>query len=337
MPLLSKKIGIDLGTSTVLIHVRGEGIVVNEPSLVAVSADGTRIMAVGSKALDMVGRTPDAIQVVRPMRDGVIADFVVTEGMLHYFIGRILGRNRLFKPEVMMCVPSGVTSVERRAVTEAAISAGARQAWLIDEPLAAAIGAQLPITEPRGTAVCDIGGGTTEIAVISLSGLVVADSVRVGGNRLDEAIIEMLKRRHNLLVGERTAEEVKIAAGSALPLREPLSAEVRGRDLLTGLPKNLTVTSTEVTEAIREPLSAIVNGIRDVLEQTPPELAADIYERGIVLTGGGALLRGMDRFVSMHTGIPAVVADEPQLCVARGTGAALDQLDVLKRNQLYLR
>jgi rod shape-determining protein MreB len=237
----------------------------------------------------------------------------------------------------MICVPSGVTSVERRAVTEAAISAGARQAWLIDEPLAAAIGAGLPISEPRGNAICDIGGGTTEIAVISLSGMVVAHSVRSGGNRLDEAVMAYLKRRHNLLIGERTAEEIKIAVGAAVAPREPLSTEVKGRDLVSGLPKNVVVTSSEITDALQEPLAIIVSAVRDVLEQTPPELAADIYERGIVLTGGGAQLRGMDRYVSMHTGIPAIVADDPQTCVVRGTGTALEQFEVLKRNQLYLR
>lgn len=335
--MLAKKIGIDLGTSTVLIYVRGEGIVVNEPSLVAVNRDGSRILAVGRQAFEMVGRTPEAITVVRPMRDGVIADFVVTEGMLHYFIGQVQGRNRLFKPEIMICVPSGVTSVERRAVTEAAISAGARQAWLIDEPLAAAIGAQLPISEPRGHAICDIGGGTTEIAVISLSGMVVAHSVRVGGNRIDDAIAAHLKHRHNLLIGERTAEEVKVTIGSAVVPRQPSTMEVRGRDLVSGLPKNLDVTSGEITDAIQEPLTSIVAAVRGVLEQTPPELAADIYERGLVLTGGGALLRGLDRYLSMHTGIPALVADDPQTCVVRGTGTALDQFEVLKRNQLYLR
>ncbi len=335
--MLAKKIGIDLGTSTVLIYVRGEGIVVNEPSLVAVNRDGTRILAVGRQAFEMVGRTHEAIQVVRPMKDGVIADFVVTEGMLHYFIAKVQGRQRLFKPEVMICVPSGVTSVERRAVTEAAISAGARQAWLIDEPLAAAIGAGLPINEPRGNAVCDIGGGTTEIAVISLSGMVVAHSVRVGGNRVDEAIAAFLKRRHSLLIGERTAEEIKIEVGSAVQMKEPLRIEVKGRDLVSGLPKNVGVNSNEITETIQEPLTAIVAGIRNVLEQTPPELAADIFERGIVLSGGAAQLRGLDRFVSMHTGIPAIVADEPQTCVVRGTGLALEHFEVLKRNQLYLR
>jgi len=335
--LLGKKIGIDLGTSTVLIYVKGEGIVINEPSLVAVNRDGTRILAVGRQAFEMVGRVPDTIQVVRPMRDGVIADFVVTEGMLHHFIGKVQGRQRIFKPEIMICVPSGVTSVERRAVTEAAISAGARQAWLIDEPLAAAIGAGLPISEPRGNAICDIGGGTTEIAVISLSGMVVAHSIRVGGNRIDDAIALHLKRRHNLLIGERTAEEVKIAVGSAVQMKEPLRTEVRGRDLVSGLPRNLEVTSNDVVEAIQEPLRLIVGAVRNVLEETPPELAADIFDRGIVLSGGGAQLRGIDRFISMHTGIPAMVVDDPQTSVVRGTGLALENFEVLRRNQSYLR
>jgi rod shape-determining protein MreB and related proteins len=335
--VLSKKIGIDLGTSTVLIYVKGEGIVVNEPSLVAVNRDGTRILAVGRQALEMVGRAPDSIQVVRPMRDGVIADFVVTEGMLHHFIGKVQGRQRIFKPEIMVCVPSGVTSVERRAVTEAAISAGARQAWLIDEPLAAAIGAGLPIAEPRGNAICDIGGGTTEIAVISLSGMVVAHSIRVGGNRIDDAITTYLKRKHNLLIGERTAEEIKIAVGSAVMMKDPLVTEVRGRDIVSGLPRSMEISSNEVTEAIQEPLRLIVGAVRGVLEETPPELAADIFDRGIVLSGGGAQLRGLDRYLAMHTGIPAVVADDPQTSVVRGTGLALEHFEVLKRNQSYLR
>ena len=337
MSILSRKIGIDLGTSTVLIYVKGEGIVVNEPSLVAVNREGTRILAVGKNAFEMVGRVPESIRIVRPMREGVIADFVVTEGMLHHLIGKVQGRQRLFKPEIMVCVPSGVTSVERRAVTEAAISAGARQAWLIDEPLAAAIGAGLPIAEPRGHAVCDVGGGTTEIAVISLSGMVVAHSIRVGGNRIDEAIATYLKRKYNLLIGERTAEEAKIAAGAAVLMKQPLVTEVRGRDLVTGLPRNLEVSSNDIVEAIQEPLGLIVGAVRDVLEETPPELAADIFDRGIVLSGGGAQLRGLDRFVSMHTGIPAVVADEPQTTAVRGTGLALENFEVLKRNQSYLR
>ncbi len=334
--MLSKKIGIDLGTSTVLIYVKGEGIVVNEPSLVAVNRDGTRILAVGKEAFEMVGRAPDSIQVV-PMRERVIADFVVTEGMLHHLIDKVQGRQRLFKPEIMICVPSGVTSVERRVVTEAAISAGARQAWLIDEPLAAAIGAGLPISEPRGNAICDVGGGTTEIAVISLSGMVVAHSIRVGGNRLDAAITTYMKRKHSLLIGERTAEEMKIAIGSAVQMKEPLVTEVRGRDLVSGLPRNIEISSNEITEAIQEPLRLIVAAVRDVLEETPPELAADIFDRGLVLSGGGALLRGLDRYLAMHTGISAVVAEDPQTSVVRGTGLALENFEVLKRNQSFLR
>ena len=337
MSILSRKIGIDLGTSTVLIYVKGEGIVVNEPSLAAVNRDRTRILAVGNQAFAMVGRAPESIQVVRPMRDGAIADFVVTEGMLQHLIGKVQGRQRLFKPEIMICVPSGVTSVERRAVTEAAISAGARQAWLIDAPLAAAIGAGLPIAEPRGNAICDIGGGTTEIAVISLSGMVVAHSIPVGGNRIDDAIATYMKRKHNLLIGERTAEDAKIAAGSAVSMTQPLLAEVRGRDLVTGLPRNVEVTSNDIVEAIQEPLRLIVGAVRDALEETPPELAADIFDRGMVLSGGGAQLRGIDRYISMHTGIPAVVADEPQTTVVRGTGLALENFGVMKRNQSYFR
>jgi rod shape-determining protein MreB len=335
--LLSKKIGIDFGTSTVLIYVKGEGIVINEPSLVAVHRDSARILAVGSDAFEMVGRAPDTIQIVRPMSEGVIADFVVTEGMLHHFIGRVGGRHWIFKPEIMICVPSGVTSVERRAITEAAISAGARQAWLIDEPLAAAIGAGLPISKPRGNAICDVGAGTTEIAVISLSGMVVAHSIRVGGNRIDDAITTFLKRRHSLLIGERTAEELKIAVGSAVPLKEPLVSEVRGCDVVSGQPKQVEVTSTDIAEAIQEPLRLIVGAVRDVLEETPRELTADIFERGIVLSGGGALLRGLDRYIAMHTGLPAVVADDPQTSVVRGTGLALENFEVLKRHQSYLR
>ena len=335
--MLSKKIGMDLGTSTVLIYVKGEGIVINEPSLVAVNRDSTRSLAVGKGAFEMVGRVPDSIQVVRPMPEGVIAEFVVTESVLHHIIGRVQGRQRLFKPEIMICVPSGVTSVERRAVTEGAISAGARQAWLIDEPLAAAIGAGLPISEPRANAICDVGGGTTEIAVISLSGIVVAHSIRVGGNCFDDAIKTYMSREHNLLIGVRTAEEVKIAVGSAVWMTEPLVTEARGRDLVSGLPKKIEVSSHEITEAIQEPLRLIAAAVRDVLEETPPELAADIFDRGLVLTGGGALLRGLDRYLAMHTGIPAVIADDPQTSVVRGTGLALENFEVFKRNQSFLR
>lgn len=335
--MLSKKIGIDLGTSTVLIYVRGEGIVVNEPSLAAVDGDRRRVLAVGKQALEMATRAPDSIEVVRPVREGVIVDVELTEAMLRHLIGKVQGRQRIFKPEVMIGVPSGVTSMERRAVAEAAISAGARQAWLIDEPLAAAIGAGLPIAGRRGTAICDVGGGSTEIAVIALSGMVVGRSLPVGGSRFDQAITEYLRRKHNLLVDERTAEEVKIGVGSAVSMERPMSMDVLGRDLASGLPRKLEVDSNEVADAIQEPLRLIVAAVRDVLIETPSELAAGIVERGIVLTGGGAQLRGLDRHLAMHAGIPAVVADQPQTSVVRGTGTALENFEVLKRNQSYLR
>jgi len=335
--MLSKKIGIDLGTSTVLVYVKGEGIVLNEPSVIATNEDSTKILAVGKAAWDMIGRTPGSIKAIKPMRDGVIADYVVTEGMLHHFIARVCGRQRIFRPDIMICVPSGVTGVERRAVLEATMQAGAKTAYLIEEPLAAAIGANLPISTPSGNAVCDIGGGTTEVAIISLGGMVVSNSIRIGGNKIDEAIAAHVKKRHNLMIGDRTAEDAKIQIGSATPLREELSLPVRGRDMVAGLPKNITLTSSEVTEAIVDQLTAIVSSIKSVLEQAPPELAADIYDKGIVLTGGGAQLRNIDKFVSIQTGIPAIVAENPQTCVAMGTGLALENLDVLKRNLLYIK
>ncbi|MEA2682786.1 MAG: rod shape-determining protein MreB [Chloroflexota bacterium] len=335
--MLSKKIGIDLGTSTVLVYVKGEGIVLNEPSVVATNEKGDRILAVGKEAAEMLGRTPGNIVAIRPMREGVIADFVVTEGMLHHFITKVCGRQRIFKPDIMICVPSGVTGVERRAVVEAAVQAGAKTAYLIDEPLAAAIGANLPISTPSGNMICDIGGGTSEIAVISLGGMVVANSIRVGGNKFDDAIANHVKKRHNLMIGDRTAEEIKIQIGSAIPLQEELSMSVRGRDMVAGLPKNQVITSQEITEAIQDQLAAIVQGIRVVLEQTPPELSADIYDKGIVLSGGGSMLRNIDRYVSQQTGVPAIVAEDPQTCVATGTGLALENLDVLKRNLLYIK
>ncbi|MHB8509085.1 MAG: rod shape-determining protein MreB [Candidatus Dormibacteria bacterium] len=335
--MLSKKIGIDLGTSTVLVYVKGEGIVLNEPSVVATNEKGDRILAVGREAAEMLGRTPGSIHAIRPMREGVIADYVVTEGMLHHFIARVCGRQRIFKPDIMICVPSGVTGVERRAVLEATMQAGAKTAYLIEEPLAAAIGANLPISTPTGNMICDIGGGTSEIAVISLGGMVVANSIRVGGNKFDDAIVGHIKKRHNLMVGDRTAEDIKMQIGSAMPLQEELTMSVRGRDMVAGLPKNIVITSQEITEAIQDQLASIVQAIRVVLEQTPPELSADIYDKGIVLSGGGALLRNIDRYVSYHTGVPAIIAENPQTCVATGTGLALENLDVLKRNLLYIK
>jgi len=332
--MFGKRIGVDLGTANVLVYVRGRGIVIKEPSVVAVAQRDNSIVAVGGEALEMLGRTPAAISVIRPMRDGVIADYLTTEAMLRYFIGKIVGRLNFIKPEVMVCMPAGVTSVEQRAVRDAAEAAGARRpANLVPEPLAAAIGARIPVGSPRGHMVVDIGGGRTEAAVISMYGIVVSESVRVAGDRLDEAISNYIKRRHNLLIGDRSAEEVKIAVGSALPLEEDLTTDVRGRDQISGLPKNITVTSQEITQALLDPLAAIVGAIRSVLERTPPELCSDVVDRGIVLTGGGALLRNMDRLIVQEIGIPCSAAENPMECVAVGAGIALEHLDLIRRSQ----
>ena len=330
--MLTKQIGIDLGTANILVYVKGKGIVLQEPSVVAISNTDNTIVAVGNEARAMLGRTPGSISVVRPMRDGVIADYVITEAMLRYFIQRVCGRFGVFKPDVMICVPAGVTSVEQRAVHDATLQAGARNAYLIEEPLAAAIGAKIPIHQPSGNMVVGIGGGTTEAAVISLNGIVVSNSVRVAGNKLDDAIAAYIKRKYNLMVGERMAEEIKIQIGSALPLEEELSMEVRGRDQVGGLPKTIVVRSTEVRESISEQLQAIVTAARSVLEQTPPELASDVIDKGIVLTGGGAQMRGMDRLLTLETGVPCYVAENPMACVAIGAGLALERIDVLRRN-----
>jgi rod shape-determining protein MreB len=332
--MFGKRIGVDLGTANVLVYVRGRGIVIKEPSVVAVAQRDNSIVAVGGEALDMLGRTPAAISVIRPMRDGVIADYLTTEAMLRYFIGKVVGRLNFIKPEVMVCMPAGVTSVEQRAVRDAAEAAGARRpANLVPEPLAAAIGARIPVGSPRGHMVVDIGGGRTEAAVISMYGIVVSESVRVAGDRLDEAISNYVKRRHNLLIGDRTAEEVKIAVGSALPLEEDLTTDVRGRDQISGLPKNIIVTSQEITQALIDPLTAILGAIRSVLERTPPELCSDVVDRGIVLTGGGALLRNMDRLIVQEIGIPCSAAENPMECVAVGAGIALEHLDLIRRSQ----
>jgi rod shape-determining protein MreB len=332
--MFGKRIGVDLGTANVLVYVRGRGIVIKEPSVVAVAQRDNSIVAVGGEALDMLGRTPAAISVIRPMRDGVIADYLTTEAMLRYFIGKVVGRLNFFKPEVMVCMPAGVTSVEQRAVRDAAEAAGARRpANLVPEPLAAAIGARIPVNSPRGHMVVDIGGGRTEAAVISMYGIVVSDSVRVAGDRLDEAIANYIKRRHNLLIGDRTAEEVKVAVGSALPLEEDLTTDVRGRDQISGLPKNVVVTSQEITQALIDPLASILGAIRSVLERTPPELCSDVVDRGIVLTGGGALLRNLDRLIVEEIGIPCSAAENPMECVAVGAGIALEHLDLIRRSQ----
>ncbi len=329
--MFARQIGIDLGTVNVLVYVKGKGIVLNEPSVVAISNNDGRPVAIGNDAKEMLGRTPGTIEVIRPMRDGVIADYRVTEAMLRYFISRVCGRIQMFRPEVMICVPTGVTSVESRAVHDAAIQAGARVAYMMPEPLAAAIGAKVPIAQPSGNMIVDIGGGTTEAAVISLNGIVVSASTRVGGNKIDEAIAAYLKRKYNLIVGDRTSEEIKIAIGSALPLEKELSMEVRGRDQVAGLPKTIQVTSGEVTEAISEVMQAIVMTVKDVLEQTPPELSSDIIDKGMVMTGGGALLRNIDALFTRETGVPCHVADEPLHCVAIGAGLALEHYEILKR------
>jgi rod shape-determining protein MreB len=328
---LAKQLGIDLGTANVLVFVRGRGIVINEPSVVAISARDGKVKAVGLEARNMLGREPrDTIEVVRPMRDGVIADYVVTQEMLRYFINKAVGRFSLTKPDVMICVPAGVTGVERRAVRDAALAGGARRAFLISEPLAAAIGAKVPVADPSGNMVIDIGGGTTEVAVISLNGIVVSKSIRVGGNRFDEAIANYIKRKYNLLIGERTAEEVKVSIGSAMPLEEDLVMEVRGRDEVAGLPRTIRVHSNEVVEAITEPLEAIIGAVRAVLEETPPELSSDIIDKGMILSGGGALLRNLSDLLTEVTGVPCYVADDPLSAGAIGTGLALEYFDILR-------
>jgi len=330
--MLAKHIGVDLGTVNVLVWVKGKGIILQEPSVVAIASNDNKIVAVGTEAREMLGRTPDTIEVARPLRDGVIADYVVTEAMLRYFIEKVAGRLRVIKPLIAISVPVGVTSVESRAVHDAAIQAGGREAYLIPEPLAAALGAGMPINTPTGNLVVDIGGGTSEAAVISMNGIVEFASVRVGGNRIDEAIISYVKRKYNLMIGEQTAETVKISIGSALPLEEELSMEVRGRDQVSGLPKTIQLTSAEVTEAIAEPLSTISGVVKHVLEKTPPELASDVIDRGIVMSGGGALLRNFHLLLTKETGVPCYVADNPIACVALGAGKALEDYEAIKRS-----
>ena len=329
-----KQIGIDLGTTYTLVYLPRRGIVVNEPSVVAVSNIDRKILAVGNEAKDMLGRTPDTITAVKPLKEGVIADYRATEAMIRYFINKTLGGLRLFRPEVMVSVPAGISSTERRAVIEATISAGAKAAYIIKEPVAAAIGPDIPIGSATGHMVVDVGGGTAEMAVISLGGVVASTSVRVGGNKFDAAILEFIRKKYNLAIGERTAEEVKINIGSALYMEDKLHMEVRGRDIVTGLPRSITVSSDDVTEAIQHELEAIISAVKKVLHKTPPELSADIMDKGIVLTGGSALLRNMDQLIARTTGVPAYVADDAMLCVAKGTGIALDNLDSYKRSIL---
>lgn len=326
-------IGIDLGTASVLVYIMGKGIVLNEPSVVAIDRNNNKILAVGEEARLMLGRTPGHIVAVRPLRDGVISDYNVTEKMLRYFIDKAIGRKRIFKPRMVVCVPSGVTEVEKRAVIDAANQAGARTTKLIEEPIAAAIGAGLDISKASGNMVIDIGGGTSDIAVISLGGIVVSSSIKVAGDKFDEAIVRYIRKKHNVMVGERTAEELKIKVGTAYPRDEEVTIEVRGRNLISGLPKTMEVTSQEMLEALTEPVAAIADAVHSVLERTPPELAADVSDRGIVMTGGGSLLYGLDMLISKRTGIPVYIAEDPVSCVAMGTGKALENIDVLQTSE----
>ena len=328
---LGRDMAVDLGTANTLVYVRGRGIVLNEPSVVAVNTATSAILAVGAEAKRMIGRTPSHIRVIRPLRDGVIADFDITEKMLRYFIQKVHHRRLMAKPRIVVCIPSGITGVEQRAVEEATYAAGARAAFVIEEPMAAAIGAGLPIHEPSGNMVVDIGGGTTEVAVISLGGIVTATSVRVGGDELDEAIIQHVKKEYSVALGERTSEAIKIAIGSAFPTADEMIAEIKGRDLISGLPKTIHVTSEEIRKALEEPVNAIIDAVRNTLDRCPPELAADVMERGIVLTGGGALLKGMDERLKHETGMPIHVAENPLSCVAIGSGKCLEEFEVLKR------
>ena len=328
------EVGIDLGTANVLVYIKGKGIVLNEPSVVAINKDTDEILAVGEDARQMLGRTPSNIIAVRPLRDGVVSDYDITERMLKYFIKKTCGSGRFFKPKIMICVPSGVTDVEKRAVREAAQQAGGKDVYLMEEPVAAAIGAGIDISKPDGVMVIDIGGGTTDIAVISLGGIVASTSVKMAGDKFDEAIIKYMRKEHKLYIGERTAEELKMTIGTAFPREEVITKECRGRDLVTGLPKSVDVTSDEMMSALDEAMQTITEAVHNVLERTPPELAADIRNSGIVLTGGGALLYGIDRRIEDRTGIKVVVAEDPKSCVAIGTGNALNELDALEGNSL---
>jgi rod shape-determining protein MreB len=327
----TKDMGIDLGTANTLVYVKGKDIVIREPSVVAIQTNTKQVLAVGEEAKKMIGRTPGNIVAIRPLRDGVIADFDITQNMLKYFIKRATQRRSLFQPRVVVCVPSGVTEVEKRAVEEAAIHAGARDAYLIEEPMAAAIGAGLPVHEATGSLIVDVGGGTTEVAVISLGGIVTSKSIRVGGDELDESIVNYIKKEYSLMIGERTAEDIKITIGSANVNAKESKMNIRGRDLISGLPKTIEVTSKEIYEAMREPIYNILEAIKSTLEKTPPELAADIMEQGIMLTGGGALLDGVDLLIKSETGMPVHIAEDPLDCVAIGTGKALESIEILKK------
>ncbi len=329
--MFSSDLAVDLGTANTLIYVKGRGVVSSEPSVVAININTREILAIGQEAKNMLGRTPANISAVRPMKDGVIADYDTTEKMIRYFILKVHNRKSLVRPRMVICIPSGVTQVEKRAVKDSAIQAGAREVYLIEEPMAAAIGAGLPIQEPSGNMVVDIGGGTTEVAVISLSGIVYANSVRVGGDEMDDNIVNYIKRQYNLLIGTATAEDLKIKLGSAFPLENEIKTEIKGRDLVTGIPKTIEISDSEIREALKESIGKIVDAVRIALEQTPPELSADIVDRGIVLTGGGALLKNLDKRLSHETGLPIIVSDDPLKAVALGSGKVLDDLELLKK------
>lgn len=335
--LFSNDMGIDLGTASTLVYVKGQGIVLCEPSVVAIEKSNNRVLAVGDEAKRMLGRTPGNIVAIRPMKDGVIADFEITEAMLRYFIKRVHNRRVFVRPRMIIAIPSGITEVEKRAVKDSAMHAGAREVFLIEEPMAAAIGVGLPIQEPSGNMIVDIGGGTTEMAVISLAGIVFSKSIRIGGDEMDEAIIEHLRKTYNLMIGERTAEDIKIKLGSASPLEQEIALEVRGRDLVAGLPKTITISSEEIRESLAEPIAAIVEAVRITLERIPPELSADLIERGIILAGGGSLLRGLDKLISEETGLPVHIADDPIKAVALGTGTVLNELRYLKRVTISMK
>ncbi len=329
--MFSSDLAVDLGTANTLIYVKGRGVVSSEPSVVAINSGTKEILAIGQEAKNMLGRTPANIIAVRPMKDGVIADYDTTEKMIRYFILKVHNRRALVRPRMVICIPSGVTQVEKRAVKDSAIQAGAREVYLVEEPMAAAIGVGLPIQEPSGNMVVDIGGGTTEVAVISLSGIVYANSVRVGGDEMDDNIVNYIKRQYNLLIGTATAEDLKIKLGSAFPLENEIKTEIKGRDLVTGIPKTIEISDSEIREALKESITKIVDAVRIALEQTPPELSADIVDRGIVLTGGGALLKNLDKRLSHETGLPIIVSDDPLKAVVLGSGKVLDDIDLLRK------
>ncbi|MFH1261940.1 MAG: rod shape-determining protein [Pseudomonadota bacterium] len=332
--LFSSDLAIDLGTANIVVYQRGRGVIINEPSVVAILNDGSgdrRVIAVGHEAKEMIGKTPDHITAIRPIKDGVIADFSTTEAMLKYFIAKAHNRKTLVRPRIIICIPSGVTEVERRAVEESALSAGAREVFLVEEPVAAAVGADMPIMDPSGNMVVDAGGGTTEVAVISLGGIVISKSVRVAGDKMDEAIVNYIKKKYSLLIGEKTAEQIKITVGEAYPSETPMSMDIKGRDLVRGVPRTIKVTSPEIREALQEPIRAIVDAVKITLEKTPPELASDIYDRGIVLTGGCALLRNLDQLIAKETGLPVQRAEDPLLCVVLGSGKILENFDTLSK------